>query len=367
MHMEIAVAAMSSCLGPLVTACAAFRAGISRARASREFHDFPREDNVPVPLTTCGIPEATFGFSGAGRLVAILCETLVDLRSRLALQELGADTCLFLVLPDALEREFPMRAELREDEVRRREVLGSFVLKQTFDNLGIHWKGADRRFFTGGHGALARALQAAEEVLASRRARACLLLAVDSLLSRPTLNLLALHRRLKTEDHPAGFIPGEAGVALLLRPAAGHQEAGPASPVYISRPQVLETPGDERAPGRALAACVEQVLLPNVSMPEEPLLVSDHNGEQRRANEWGHLLLHLRTAHPTWRLERSWFPAMGFGETGAVSAALGICVALRGLVRGYAPARSAVVLSSEGTEGPRSAILMSLSRKEGLT
>ena len=360
LQMKVEVAAMSSCLGPLVTACAAFRAGISRARASREFQYFPEEDNVPVPLTACAIPEATLGFSGAGRLVAILCETLVDLQSRLSLQELGADTCLFLVLPDALEREFPMRSELREDEARRREVLGSFVLKQTFDNLGIAWKGAERRFFTGGPVALARALQATQEAFDSRRARACLLLVVDSLLSPPTLHQLVLHKRLKTEDHPTGFIPGEAGVALLLRPAEG---AG--SPVCIQRTQVLETPGDGCAPGRALATCVEKVLPPDVPVVEEPLLVSDHNGGQRHANEWGHLLLHLRTAHPTWRLERSWFPAMGFGETGAVSAALGICVTLRGLARGYAPARSAVVLSSEGTEGPRSAILLSL--KEGLT
>ena len=148
---------MSSCLGPLITACAAFRAGLSRARASREFQYFPSEDIAPLPLVTCAIPDVTFGFSAAGRLTAILCETLLDLQQRVALQELGSDTALFLVLPDALERDFPMRADLMGDEAARREVLGDSVLRQAFDNLGIVWRGGGWRFFSGGHVAFARA------------------------------------------------------------------------------------------------------------------------------------------------------------------------------------------------------------------
>lgn len=356
---------MSSCLGPLVTACAAFRAGLSRACASREFQYFPEEDNAPVPVTSCAIPGVTFGFSAAGRLVAILCETLADPQARLALQEVRADTPLFLALPDAMERDFPMRAELLEYEARRGEVLGNFVLRQTFENLGLDWRGAGWHFFTGGHGAFARALQAAQEVLTSRRAEACWVMAVDSLLSPPTLHRLALRRRIKTEDHAVGFVPGEAGVALLLRPARGRAGAVSASSVCIQEIHVRETPASELADGRGLAACVERVLPPGGPTPDEPLLVGDHNGEQRRATEWGNLLLHLRTAYPNWRLQHSWFPAAGFGETGVASGALGVCVALRGLQRGYARAHSVVVLASEDREAVRSAILLVPSLKEG--
>ncbi|NMO17682.1 hypothetical protein HPC49_10280 [Pyxidicoccus fallax] len=337
---------------------------MSRASASREFRYFPEEDNAPIPLVTCAIPGVTFGFSAAGRLAAILHETLLDLQARVALQELGADTPLFLVLPDALAREFPMRAELREDAARRRDVLGEFVLRQTFDNLGISWRGG-KRFFAGGHVAFAQALQAAREVLTSRKAGACLVVAVDSLLSAPTLGQLALSRRVKTEDHPVGFVPGEAGVALLLRPVTGHPDASTPSPVLLQDVCVLESPEPERADGRDLAACVQRVLPPGESASEEPLLVSDHNGEQRRALEWGNLLLRLRTERPEWRLERTWFPALGFGETGVVSGALGVCVTLRGLERGYARTRSAVVLTSEDRQAPRAAILLSTSKKEG--
>ncbi|MCY1046758.1 hypothetical protein OV208_35975 [Corallococcus sp. bb12-1] len=364
MRLEIAAAAMSSCLGPLITACAAFRAGLTHARASREFQYFPEGDNAPAPLVTCAIPDVTFGFSAAGRLIAILHETLLDLQGRVSLQELGADTPLFLVLPDALERDFPMRPELREDATRRRDVLGTFILKQAFDNLGVVWRGG-WRCFMGGHVAFARALQAAREVISSREAKACLVVAVDSLLSPPTLHSLALRRCLKTEDHPVGFIPGEAGVALLLRPVKGRLDSRAPAPVLLDDVCVLESSEPERADGRDLAACVERVLPPGASASEEPLLVSDYNGEQRRAQEWGGLLLHLRMWRPEWRLERSWFPALGFGETGVVSGALGVCVVLRGFERGYARVRSGVVLTSEDRQPLRAAILLSTSEKEG--
>lgn len=349
---------MSSCLGPLVTACAAFRAGISRVRASREFRYFPEEDNAPLPLQTCAIPVTTFGFSAAGRLVAILCGTLSDLLSRLKPGDLGPDTALFLALPDPLEREFPMRAELMEDPPRRIEALGQFVLRQAFENLGMTWRGVSGRFSTGGQVAFARALQAAQAALDSRSAGACLVVAVDSLLSPPTLSRLVRERRVKTGDFPVGFIPGEVGVAMLLRPAFGSRREGSTSPVFIRQVHVSEPPNPKQADGRALAFCVERVLPPPGSpAPEEPLLVSDHNGEQRRASEWGSLQIHLHAAHPDWKLANSWFPAIGFGETGAASGAVGACVAARGLERGYARSCSAVILNTS-EDGARAAIFL---------
>lgn len=349
---------MSSCLGPLITACAASRAGISRVRESREFRYFPDEDNAPLPLRTCAIPVSTFGFSAAGRLVAILGGTLEDFQSRLKSEDLGTNTALFLALPDPLEREFPMRAELMEDSPRRIEALGQFVLRQTFENLGMAWQGMKGRFFVGGQVAFARSLQAAQAALESRSAGACLVMAVDSLLSPPTLSRLVRERRVKTDDFPVGFIPGEVGVAMLLRPASGSRREGSASPVFIRQVYVSEPPASKQAEGRALAFCVERVLQPQSGpAPEEPLLVSDHNGEQRRASEWGSLQVHLHAAHSDWKLENAWFPAIGFGETGAASGAVGACVAARGLERGYARSRSALVLNTS-EDGARAAILL---------
>ncbi|WP_073560771.1 hypothetical protein [Archangium sp. Cb G35] len=358
MQLEIVAMGMSSCLGPLLTACAAFRAGISRVRTSREFRYFPEEDNAPLPLRTCSIPVRTFGFSAAGRLVAILGGTLEDLQSRLELGNLRTDTALYLVLPDPLEREFPMRAGLMEDPSGRVEALGQFVLNQTFENLGMTWRGLKGQFFMGGQVTFARALQAAQVALESRSVGACLVMAVDSLLSPPTLSRLVRERRVKTDDLPVGFIPGEVGVAILLRPAPGSLKEGSASPVSIRQVHVSDPPASRQTDDRVLAFCVERVLQPHGGpAPEEPLLVSDHNGEQRRASEWGNLQIHLHAAHPDWMLENACFPAIGFGETGAASGAVGVCVAARSLERGYARSRSALVLSTS-EDGARAAILL---------
>jgi 3-oxoacyl-[acyl-carrier-protein] synthase-1 len=358
MQLEIAAMGMDSCLGPLTTACAAFRAGISRVRASREFRYFPEGDNAPRPLQTCAIPVNTFGFSAAGRLVAILCGTLGDLQSRLKPGDLGTDTALFLALPDPLERDFPMRAELMEDPPRRMEALGQFVLRQTFESFGMKWRGLSGQFFGGGQVAFARALLAARTALDSRSAGACLVVAVDSFLSPPTLSRLVRERRVKTDDFPVGFIPGEVGVAMLLRPVFGTRREGASSPVFIRQIHVLESPDPKQAEGRALASCAEGVLPPpGGPAPEAPLLVSDHNGEQRRAREWGSLQIHLQAAHPDWTLGNAWFPAIGFGETGAASGAVGACVAARGLERGYARSRSALVLNTS-EDGARAAIFL---------
>ena len=53
-----------------------------------------------------------------------------------------------------------------------------------------------------------------------------------------------------------------------------------------------------------------------------------------------------------------WLPATGFGNTGAASGAVGLCVAVRGLQRNYAPAPVVAVLSaSDGAE--RAALILS--------
>lgn len=108
--------------------------------------------------------------------------------------------------------------------------------------------------------------------------------------------------------------------------------------------------------GRALARCALEVLEAAGARGERPLLLSDHNGEEFRAWEWGMLLLHLRAQAPEWEGLRTWLPATGLGDTGAASGAVATCVATRALQRGYAPSRLALVLSA--ADGPERAALL---------
>ncbi len=355
---------MASPLGTLVQGCAAVRAGISRARPSPYLTCSCEGESLAQPVMTCEATWATLGFSNAGRLVALIAEALGDLSARASLSSLPADTLLFMALPDPLERGIPVAPELEEDETRRCERLGQRVMERTLDVVGVPWRGGAWHFFSEGHAGFAQALKAAMDALSERRSRNCLVIAVDSLAGPDVLPGLLEQGRLKTPDTPTGFIPGEGSVALWLTERSASELLPVPEPRVSLRAVVLgEDPrfrgGDIPPDGRTLAACVTSAPRTAGADDRRLLLIGDHNGEDFRAREWGMLLMHLRAEGLGQEKRVSWFPADGFGDTGAASGALGLCVAVRSLQRRYSPSPTPVVLSSSD-EGARAAIVVSV-------
>jgi 3-oxoacyl-[acyl-carrier-protein] synthase-1 len=83
-------------------------------------------------------------------------------------------------------------------------------------------------------------------------------------------------------------------------------------------------------------------------------VISDLNGEPYRAIDWGNALVRrIRAlAEPV-----LWCPALWFGDTGAASGAVALCLAARAFERSYAPAPWSLVLSS--ADGPdRAAVIV---------
>jgi 3-oxoacyl-[acyl-carrier-protein] synthase I len=355
--IRIHAVGMASCLGPSIPACAALRASLFRPSASPDVEFAAPGEEEPGPITICALPVATFGFSGVGRLVALACELLKDVWGQVDLEALGPETGFFLGLTEPWEREWEV-GEPDATEARRLEALGARVLEQSFQNLGLTWKGP-RRFFGGGHVAFAQALSAAQGELRRRTLKACIVAGLDCLVEEKMLRALEEERRLKTPDNPVGVIPGEAGGALLL--SLEPPRKGPEVVLHAVRMGREPNPrgSDRPADGRALARCVLEALDEAGARRERPLLVSDHNGEVARARELGMLLVHLKGQGPELDDLATWFPAVGFGEVGAAAGAVGACVAVRALQRGYAPSRKCLVLScSDGAE--RAAVLLGL-------
>ncbi|MCY1082300.1 hypothetical protein [Archangium lansingense] len=354
---------MASALGPLVPGCAAFRARLTRSTPAPEFETFFPGDERPGTVAVFAAGAATYGFSGVGRLVALLVETLVDLGSREELEQLNPGTGLYLALPDPETRGFTTGKEPSDedppDAARRVALLAERVVRGAWDALRLPgWKGPLRSFH-GGNAAFAQALAAAEEDLRTRQTQAGLVCAVDSLVSTRTLELLNAEGQLKTAARPVGLMAGEAGVALLLvRPPPASTETP--EPRVLVRDVVLgmepNLPGTGRpSDGRAITQFALAAL--GRLLPGEPLpvLVLDHDGRPYRGHEWGMLLLHLSTLDPRFRDCRTWLPADGFGATGAASGGVGTAVALQALQRGYSRTPSLLVLSSSDT-GERAAI-----------
>lgn len=343
---------MSSCLGPVVTACAAFRAGIVRPGASVDVTTFVPGDREPQPVTVHELPVATFGFSGEGRLVAIAMEALEDLATHCSLEKIGHEAGVFLALPD-----FSTGAEPREAPTAAMQ-LGRKVLGRALEGLGLSWPEERWRFFTGGSAGFALALEAARRELERHTWETCIVGGLDSRVDPEHMRGLLRERRLKTADNPVGLLPGEAGALLVLRSRGRNQGAERLPSVELELVHVECEPhhvGSGRLPdGAALSRCVQAVIGAHPRGGGGPLLLSDLNGEEWRAWEWGNALVRLKGSGALDGDAPEWIPATGFGDTGAASGAVSACLAVRAFQRRYAPARRIVVVS-QSDSGERAA------------
>ena len=62
--------------------------------------------------------------------------------------------------------------------------------------------------------------------------------------------------------------------------------------------------------------------------------------------EWGNAVVRLVAQSPRFAEPVLWYPAASFGDTGAASGAVALCMAIRAFERGYAPAQTATIISS---------------------
>ncbi len=203
------------------------------------------------------------------------------------------------------------------------------------------------------------ALAAAARDLWTGKVTSAVVGAVDSLLDADTLTWLSETARLKTPKLPVGLQPGEAGVFFLLEPVRAASARG-VRPLAIVRD--LEIAVEERSftsghppLGQGLSHVLSALM--HRSHPSSPLwCVSDHTGETYRAMDWGHATVRLARLAGAFS-PVVWFTAASFGDTGAASAALATCLVTGAFDRGYAPSRSAIVVSS--SDGPaRAAVLL---------
>jgi 3-oxoacyl-[acyl-carrier-protein] synthase-1 len=189
---------------------------------------------------------------------------------------------------------------------------------------------------------------------------AAVVVAADSLLDGPRLQVLHAQGRLKCDGAPAGLQPGEAGVALLLMRAA--DPALPPGPrlsllTLCMDDEPLAFSAGSASTGEALARVLAAA---GAHRPGGPAWVlSDHNGEHYRANDWGSAWARLRAQDEAFADCTVWYPALSFGDTGAAGSLLALAMVQQAHLRGYAPAPTALV--SAAADGPeRGAVLLQL-------
>lgn len=190
------------------------------------------------------------------------------------------------------------------------------------------------RILAEGHVAVAVALKHARQLLQEYNVKHVLVAATDSLLVAPTLSHYEENERLLTSQNSNGFIPGDAGAALVVEPVYARQESHlichglgfgvEKAHVYSEEP--LRADGLTSAIKESLrdAGCGENIL---------QFKITDISGEQYSFKEAS---LAFSRIDRTKRLEFDiWHPADCVGEVGAGIGVMIIAVLKSACEKGY--------------------------------
>ena len=329
--------------------CAALRAGLVRIR---ELDLAQGTEGLATrrPLVGSPIKGLTDGYFGLGRWARLAVDGLRDLLANARLDAGSlAQAHMYIGLPPATSPE-------RQQQFATR-------LAQWLQVPGLVSR---IHLYPQGHASAIRGLGDALAQLRQGRLALAVVGGLDSLVEPDPLTRLRDEGRLKTEDHPVGFVPGEASGFFLLetpgmvqrrkaRVLAWLESAHSAhEPVTAASGQ----PCDGQGLGQAITSTLDALEDRGAATG---LVITDLNGELYRAEEFSKAVPRvLRHLCAPWRL---WHPADCIGDTGAASSAIAVCMGARALFRGYA-ATNQVLTCASSEDGLRGAVSLRGADKE---
>lgn len=372
--IAVTAAGMACSLGlNSAQACAAARAGLVRVSEIDTFNytlypDIAKEglDGVPL-LVGHRVPVVGDGCAGLAKLLALSRPALNELFGSMALSAAQwSRTALLVNVSDAY---FQCTFGAAPEPIDEREPLPyaaqwtrtvAQLSGRICAEFGLPLEGRLQFAWCGGRTGIAELLLRCEQLLEANEVDRCIIGAVESCLEPQALLAYSAAGVLKTEANPAGFLPGEAAVYLLVERASAARSRG--AFVLGGIAQTTDTPYlgvDELPRGLGLVTCIDATLSGSGLRPG--LVIADLNGTEMRANDWGHALVHLRARWGEFDFQ-TWMPAQSFGETGAASGAVALCVALRALERGYAPPGMILAILSAENGGRAALSLLPLAQ-----
>jgi 3-oxoacyl-[acyl-carrier-protein] synthase-1 len=322
-------------------------------------------DGVP-PFNGHLVPTVGTGRCGLGKLMALARPALSDL-----LQTAGLSTGdmsrigLCLCLSDGFYQSgFGERPEpIGQDAVPSYETVWSSIASvlpdRLCDALNLPIPRDARWVSRRGRLALLGAIHQASQWFSSGTLSRCLIGTVESCVESAALLAYGAARVVKSDANPVGFMPGEAAAFVLVEP----DDPGRGEPAHL---RIVATTHavdaayldpEVRPLGRGICEVAQQIIVGRSTAKRMPeLIVTDLNGTDMRASDWGHALVHLRDRFGEFSSE-VWLPVESFGETGAATGGLGLCMVFEAARRGRLPGATALlVLCAEA--GGRGAVLL---------
>ena len=314
-------------------ACAAFRARIENFNETRfisESGEWIVGAEVPLPTPWRGLARHVHLLAGPIRECFEACP--------------NADPEKTALLLCVAEPERPGRLAGLDDELPRRLV----------SVTGYRFAKGSRMLAFGQAGG-AVALQGARELLASGQVQHVIVAGVDSFLMARTITAYDRQDRLLTPANSNGFIPGEAGAAVILgKPAPGSmvlrgiglgQEKA-----YLGSGEPLRADGLVGATNGALKEA-------GIAIQQVNYRIADITGEQYYFKEAALALVRIQREGGAEPID-VWTPVDCFGHTGAAVVPAMAAISLDAARKGYAPGPTTMMIATDDRVR-RSAIVLS--------
>jgi len=173
--------------------------------------------------------------------------------------------------------------------------------------------------FNQGKMGMVTALAQAIEAINNNEHQHAIIAGVDSQIGHDDLDRFNKAKRLKTELNPEGLSPGEAASVILIEKISTAKK-GQAVINKVSLNTTLEN-------------VVSTMIQDKKGTIEPDTIISDINGEQQRAKEFGDLYSTVfNKIHGEKNIE---CPAENIGDTGAAYAGVAMCMIVRAMARCY--------------------------------
>jgi hypothetical protein len=212
-----------------------------------------------------------------------------------------------------------------------------FLLPALLDACNLTVPARNQHVSFADHVGLIQAVESATTSLVSGEFDYCIVGGVDSCIELQFLEAAAQMQSLKTAVNPFGFLPGEAAAFLLLERVPTHHSRNDATRIADLEHTPATSAPDDPPTGAELTKSLESILsrLAKRNLTAG-VVIGDLNGDPRRASHWGYSIVRLQNKYRVGDLP-IWLPAQSFGEVGAATGAVALCMARAALQRGYAP------------------------------
>jgi len=322
---------------------AAMRAGLSGIKAS---HLWDASSGEYLKAARVALPH---WWDGLGKLAELVAPAIGECLEAAALAP-GDNIPLLLCIA---EPSRPGREEGLEDH----------FVAEVESRLEVRFHPATR-LISRGQASVAFALQEARRILSTQQVPCCIIAGVDSLLSPKAVRTYADRRRVLSPDNSNGFIPGEAGCALLIAPA-GRQPGGELRLIGLGISHEKATiDSEEPLRGDGLTTAVKHALKEaGLTLFEVDWRLTDLNGEHYKFKEAAFVAARLQRKAKEVPFDM-WHPIEYLGEVGAAIGPISLAWALHAGQKRYAPGE--VALCHFGSDdGARAALVVKYEERSG--